>query len=213
MVGYQDLSEFECGVIVGARETGHGIFKACEHRHWTVDDWKHVAWSDESRFQLNLADGRIRVWRPPHESMDLTCQQGTIQAGGGSVMVWGVCSWHDMGPLICLDTTLTCDSYVRILSDLLHPFMSIEPSDELGEFQHFRWPPKTLDMNIIEYIWDALQRVVQERSPPPLTPTDLWTALQDSWSHLPPAQLQTSIESMPRRVAALLRARGGPTRY
>ncbi|GFV23661.1 uncharacterized protein TNCV_5108471 [Trichonephila clavipes] len=42
--------------------------------------------------------------------MDSTCQQGTVLAGEGSVMVWGVCSWRDMGPLICLDTTLTGDS-------------------------------------------------------------------------------------------------------
>ncbi|GFV38939.1 DDE_3 domain-containing protein [Trichonephila clavipes] len=47
-------------------------------------------------------------------------------------------------------------------------------------FRHFRWPPNSPEMNITEYIWDALQRAVQKRSPPPLTPTDLWTALQDS---------------------------------
>ncbi|GFU75714.1 uncharacterized protein TNCV_1651741 [Trichonephila clavipes] len=47
---------------------------ARQHRHWTVDDWKHVAWSDEFRFQLNRADGRVRVWRQPHGSMDPTCQ-------------------------------------------------------------------------------------------------------------------------------------------
>ncbi|GBN80718.1 Transposable element Tcb2 transposase [Araneus ventricosus] len=80
---------------------------ARQHRHWTVDDWKHVSWSDESRFQLYRADGRVRVWRQPHESMDPTCQQWTVQAGGGSVMVWGVCSWRDMGPLIRLYATLT----------------------------------------------------------------------------------------------------------
>ena len=34
---------------------------ARQHRYWTVDDWKHVAWSDESRFQLYRADGRVRV--------------------------------------------------------------------------------------------------------------------------------------------------------
>ncbi|GFW68769.1 transposable element tcb2 transposase [Trichonephila clavipes] len=62
-------------------------------------------------------------------------------------------------------------------------------------------------MNIIEYIWDAVQRAVQKRSPSPLTPTDLWTALQDSWCQLPPALLQTVIECLRRRVAALLRAR------
>ncbi|GFV69216.1 transposable element Tcb2 transposase [Trichonephila clavipes] len=58
-------------------------------------------------FQLNRTDGRVRVWRQPHESMYPTCQQGTAQAGEDSVMVRGVCSWCDMGPLIRLDTTLT----------------------------------------------------------------------------------------------------------
>ncbi|GFQ76504.1 uncharacterized protein TNCT_95561 [Trichonephila clavata] len=57
--------------------------------------------------------------------MDITCQQGTVQAGGGPVMVWGVCSWRDVGLLIRLDTTLTGDRYVSILSDYLHPFMTI----------------------------------------------------------------------------------------
>ncbi|GFY15892.1 transposable element tcb2 transposase [Trichonephila clavipes] len=119
--------------------------------------------------------------------------------------------------------------------DYKHPFLSIVHSDGLGElqldyatphtfriatqwlrehsskFRHFRWPPKFPDMNIIDDIWDALQRSVQKRSPPPLTSTDLWTALQDSWCQLPPALLQTLIESMPRHVVALLRARGGST--
>ncbi|GFW81717.1 transposable element Tcb2 transposase [Trichonephila clavipes] len=125
--------------------------------------------------------------------MDLTCQQGTVQAGGGSVMVWGVCSWRDMGSLIRPDTTLTGDRY-----------------EHSSEFRHFRLPPKSPDMNIIEYIWDVLQRAVQKRFPPS---TDEWTALQDPWCQLPPALLQTLIESMTRRVAALLRVRGDATRY
>ncbi|GFT45425.1 transposable element Tcb2 transposase [Trichonephila clavipes] len=115
--------------------------------------------------------------------MDTTCQQRTVQAGGGSALVWGVCSECYMGPLIRLDTTLKSDS-------------------------HFLWTTKSPDMNIIERIWDALQRAAQKRSPPSLTPTYLWTALQYSWCHLPPSILQTLIESISRLVAALLRARG-----
>ncbi|GFW68124.1 HTH_Tnp_Tc3_1 domain-containing protein [Trichonephila clavipes] len=185
MAGCQDSSEFERGVIVGAQEMGHGI------------------------------------------------SEGTVQAGGGSVIVWGVCSWRDLGHLICLDTTLTGDRYVSILSDLMHLLMSIVHSDGLEEFQqenatshtstidiewlqehfsefrHFRWPPESPDINIIEYIWDTLQHAVRKRSPPPLTPNDLWTVLQYSWCQLPPAKLQTLIESMPRHVAALLLAPGG----
>ncbi|GBL95793.1 hypothetical protein AVEN_717-1 [Araneus ventricosus] len=48
-------------------------------------------------------------------------------------------------------------------------------------------------MNIIEPIWDALKRAIQKRSPPPLTPMDLWTVLQDSWCELPPGYLQTLV--------------------
>ncbi|GBN64884.1 hypothetical protein AVEN_7504-1 [Araneus ventricosus] len=42
------------------------LFWARQHYHSTVDDWKHVAWSDESRFQLYRTDARVRVWRRHH---------------------------------------------------------------------------------------------------------------------------------------------------
>ncbi|GFV16395.1 uncharacterized protein TNCV_1525411 [Trichonephila clavipes] len=85
MPSYQDLSEFERGVIVGAREMVHSI------------------------------------------------SERTVQAGGGSVMVWGVSVWLDMEPLMCLDTALTVYRYVSILSDHLKPFMSIVHSHGLGD--------------------------------------------------------------------------------
>ncbi|GBM98246.1 hypothetical protein AVEN_85505-1 [Araneus ventricosus] len=148
-------------------------------------------------------------------------------------MVWDVCSWRDMGPLIRLETTLTGDRYLSIPPDHLHPFMSIVHSDGLGHFQqdnvtphasrvatnwlqehrHFHWPPKSPEMNIIEDIRDALVHAVEKRSPPPRNPMDLLTVLQDSWCEFPPGYLQTSVESVPRRFALLLRARWRPTRY
>ncbi|GBO22448.1 hypothetical protein AVEN_84715-1, partial [Araneus ventricosus] len=60
---------------------------------------------------------------------------GTIQSGGASVMVWDVCGWRDLGPLIRLETTMTGDRYLSILSDHLHSFMSIVHSDGLRQFQ------------------------------------------------------------------------------
>ncbi|GBN33107.1 hypothetical protein AVEN_274795-1 [Araneus ventricosus] len=50
-----------------------------------------------------------------------------------------------------------------------------------SDFRHFHCPPKFPDMNVIEHLWVALQCAVQKRSPPPGTPMDLRTALQDSW--------------------------------
>ncbi|GFY22297.1 transposable element Tcb2 transposase [Trichonephila clavipes] len=170
--------------------------------------------------------------------MEPTCQQGTVQADGDSVMVWSVCSGRDMGPLIRLNTTLIGDRYVSILSGQLHQFtcplcistdfirihqdnvahhtsgIATEWLQEYSsEFRQFHWPPKSPDMNIIGHIWNVLQSAVQKRSPPFLCPTDLWRALQDLWCQLPPKLFQTLIESMLHRVAARLCARGCPTRY
>ncbi len=41
------------------------------HQNWTIEDWKNVAWSDESRFLDS--DSRVRIWRKEHESMDPSC--------------------------------------------------------------------------------------------------------------------------------------------
>ncbi len=65
------------------------------HQNWTIEDWKSVVWSDdESRFLLRHSDGRVRIWRKEHESMDLSCVVSTAQAGGGGVMVWGIWTWQ-----------------------------------------------------------------------------------------------------------------------
>ncbi|GFR01259.1 hypothetical protein TNCT_24871 [Trichonephila clavata] len=44
----------------------------------------------------------------------------------------------------------------RTMRHPIHP----EWLPEHCSFRHLRWPPKSPDMDIIEYIWDALQRDV-----------------------------------------------------
>ncbi len=69
------------------------------HQHWTIEDWKNVAWSDESGFMLRHLDGRVRIWCKEHENMDPSCFVSMVQAAGG-VTVWGIFSWHTLGRLV-----------------------------------------------------------------------------------------------------------------
>ncbi|GFW55236.1 transposable element Tcb2 transposase [Trichonephila clavipes] len=98
------------------------------------------------------------LWRQPHESMDLICQPGIAQADGGSIMVGGVCSWCDMVPLIRPDTTLIGDRWTlwKFQQDIATPHTSRIATYWLtvhsSEFRHFRWSPKSPDMNLIERI-------------------------------------------------------------
>ncbi|GFT95781.1 DDE_3 domain-containing protein [Trichonephila clavipes] len=116
--------------------------------------------------------------------MKPTCQQGTVQSGEASLVVWGVCNRCDMGFLKQLEVTLTIDMYETILQGNFHSFMSSVHSENFGQFQKNRvrphmpkvvadcvlkhssdfgnihWPPKSPDMRIIRYVWNALQHAL-----------------------------------------------------
>ncbi len=93
------------------------------HQNWTTEDWKNVAWSDESRFLLQHSDGRVRIWRKEHESMDPSCLVSTVQAVGGGVMVWGIFSWHTLCPLVPIEHRLNATAYLSIVADHVHRFI------------------------------------------------------------------------------------------
>ncbi len=94
-----------------------------DHQNWTIEDWKNVAWSDESRFLLRHSDG-VRIWCKEHESMDLSCCVSTVQAGGGGVMVWEIFSWHTLSPLVPIEHCLNATIFLSIVADHVHPFMT-----------------------------------------------------------------------------------------
>ncbi len=98
------------------------------HQNWTIEDWKNVAWSDESRILLRYSDDRVRIWRKEHESMDPSCLVSMVQADG-CVMVWGIFSWHTLGSLVPIEHRLNTTVYLSIVADHVHPFMpTVYPS-------------------------------------------------------------------------------------
>jgi hypothetical protein len=60
---------------------------ALEHQHWTMDDWKRVVWSDETKINRLGSDGRLWVWMKQGSEQPV---KGTVKFGGGSLMVGAV---------------------------------------------------------------------------------------------------------------------------
>lgn len=75
------------------------------------------------------------------------------------------------------------------------------------------WPPYSPDMNVIEHVWDLLDRRVRQRTPAPSTGPQLREAVQEEWRAIPQRQIDRIILSMPRRLRSLVRARGAHTEY
>jgi hypothetical protein len=47
----------------------------------------------------------------------------------------------------------------------------------------------------------------------PTNKEQLWQALEEEWYNFPMESLQKLYESMPRRITALVKAKGGATKY
>lgn len=74
-----------------------------------------------------------------------------------------------------------------------------------------QWPANSPDMNIIEHVWPFVNRKIAGRMFP--NKDVLWAALQQAFGEVTPQQIQNLYASLPDRCKALLKAKGGPTRY
>ena len=75
------------------------------------------------------------------------------------------------------------------------------------------WPAQSPDLNHIEHLWDELQRRLQVSPNHPTSVADLTNALVAECKQVPAAMFQHLVESLPRRVEAVIAAKRGPTPY
>ncbi len=85
----------------------------------------------------------------------------------------------------------------------------------MSEFgvEELDWPAQSPDLNSIEHLWDELERRLRARPYRPTSVSDLTNALLEEWSKIPIKTLLNLVESLPRRVEAVIAAKGGPTSY
>ena len=70
---------------------------AIKHQNWTVEDWKHVIWSDETKINQLGSDGREWMWKRPGNALTDQHVKGTVKFGGGSLMMWGCMTAQGIG--------------------------------------------------------------------------------------------------------------------
>ena len=70
---------------------------ALAHSEWTMDDWKKVIWSDETKINRINSDGIKYAWLADPKNLQSQVVDETLKFGGGSVMVCGGMSWFGVG--------------------------------------------------------------------------------------------------------------------
>lgn len=195
--------------------------------------WENVIFSDESKFNLFGGDGRQKVWRKPRMELDLKNLTTTVKYGGGGVMVWGCFSACGVGSLVFVDGRMNAEMYVNILRNNL--LASAEKFGIADSFYYYQdndpkhtalrtreWmlyncphvmptPAQSPDCNPIEHLWDYLDTKIRES--PVRDINQLKERLLAEWKKIPVEYCQKLVSSMPRRLAAVVKARGLHTKY
>ena len=209
---------------------------AIKYQGWTVDNWKKVIWSDETKINCVGSDGQQYVWKRVGEKLNDRQIQGTVKFGGGSVMVWGCMTWDGVGTMTKVEGRMTSKAYTSILEHSLFQTVAHygyskegivfqqdnDPKHTSKEARSWfnshhiillDWPAQSPDLNPIEHLWAYLKRRLAEYESPPRGVHELWERLEREWPTISVEVCRTLLESMPRRIEAVIKAKGGHTKY
>ena len=208
---------------------------APEHRDWTMDQWKKVG---QMNHGLSFIDGRIRIFisHIPGERFLPQCTASHTQDGGGGIMLWRTFSWVSLESVVVVKQTLNATEYLNIIADQLHSYMAsvFRTRNEMfqqdnapchkarivlewfyehdTEFQLMSQLPGSLDRNPTEHIWNVMERQLKIQIPTSRNISDSLDRCLNILYNLSSAICQGFVASIPRRVVAASRAKGGPIR-
>jgi hypothetical protein len=222
--------------LLKARHRRARLEFAERHAEWTLEDWKRILWSDETKINRLGSDGRKYVWKDRDEGLSDRLVEGTVKFGGGNLMMWGCMGWDGIGYATRIEGKMDSDLYVSIMEDELQQTLEYwgKTTDDMifqqdndpkhtskkakkwfddNDITVLKWPAQSPDLNPIEHLWHHLKKKLGEYEEPAHSVTELWDRVQVEWERIPKEKCQKLIESMPRRLAAVVRAKGGYTKY
>lgn len=206
------------------------------HEHWTVDDWKRVIFSDETKINRFGSDGRCWCWAPATEGLTNRTVQKTVKHGGGSLMVWGCMSARGPGLICQVEGRMNQHVYREILQrNLYGSFMKFGVNPRSVIFQHdndpkhtakmtkewllnqpfsvMKWPAQSPDLNPIEHLWATLKRRLNQYAMVPTGQLELWERVLHTFNSFTSDECHRLYESMPRRMRAVIYSRGKWTSF
>jgi len=197
--------------------------------------WDNVIFSDESSFHTHEAIKGRFVWRFPGEELKPNMVQPVTKFGGHKLQVWGCITSQGVGYPCSLPEGIDGPTYLTILKEELVSTINLYFQDFKGViFQqdgagphrakvvqdYFRrqkysvlpWPAHSPDLSPIENLWAGLKKRLEEKHGE-IPKAQLWKVVEDEWNATGTEFCKKLFASMPERLAAVIKAKGGYTKY
>ncbi|KAI2657623.1 Transposable element Tc1 transposase [Labeo rohita] len=174
--------------LLNHRQHQRRLTWAKEKKKWTVAQWSKVLFSDESKFCISFGNQGPRVWRKGGEAQSPSCLKSSVKFPVSDDLECNVICWcwstQDLAP------AHTAKSTKSRLND-----------HSVGVLD---WPASSPDLNIVKR---------KMRNKRPKNADELKATVKETWASIPPQQCHRLITSMPRRIEAVIKAKGAPTKY
>ncbi|KAG2822777.1 hypothetical protein PC112_g10795 [Phytophthora cactorum] len=175
-------------------------------------DWaeEHILKPDEKKFNLDGPDGFKYYWRDMRRPAQSYVRR---QNGGGSVMVWGAFSATGKSKLTILCGRQNSDFVFQQDNASIHASRETKQFLEESEVSTMVWPARSPDCNPIQNVWSAMAAKVYAHGRQYRTVAELEEAVLAAWDAIGQEYLLKLVESMPRRCLAVIKQKGGLTKY
>ena len=210
------------------------------HRHYQIADWRKWVFSDETRVNMWGSDGISYYWSDKSGTMRPHEVKTQVQNNGGGVMFWG-CITAD-GPgygTTVLEGSIKSEEYIEILqtslldtleyygkevSDIRFQQDKATPHKSAVTQKWFNengfptneilyWPAQSPDLNPIEHVWAELKRRLDGYGTRATSKEELADRISTEWNKFTKEDCLKYIDSMPNRIEAVIKSKGGPTPY
>ncbi len=204
---------------------------AKEKKNWTVGQWSKVLFSDESKFWISFGNQGPRVWRKGGEAHSTSSLKSSVKFPQ-SVMIWGAISSAGVGPLCFKKTTTSQHPFTKtfwstscflLLTSFLKMLIFQQDSAPAHTAKSTKswlndhgvgvldWSGNSPDLNSTENLWGIVKRKMRNKRPK--NADELKATVKETWASIPPQQCHKRITSIPRRINAVIKAKGAPTKY
>ena len=211
---------------------------AKKDQNWSIQQWHQVVFSDETKINIWGSGGCRYYWTQPGDVLHPHHIDLSVKHGSGKLTMWGcitsegsgyACQVYDgtMGSLVyqhILGTTYMetlkyygmnkRTIYLEQDNDPKHKSKSTMSWLQENKVQYINdWPPNSPDLNPIEHVWHLLKLRLSLHERTARNIDELWERVDVEWNKLDKDVCRSYIDSIPDRIAAVIKSSGRFTRY
>ena len=210
---------------------------ANSHLGKDLNAWKRWTFSDESSIELDCQNGSQRYLIKRSQRYDKEFVRGVRQMGGGKIMIWSFISWNGVGPLLFIEGGIDGELYKEIIRLSVLPHLL----DNLGDdgspmlyqddgaschdcalvmdfcaakgINRPYWPPRSPDMNPIEYVWGWGKDTLSKLRLKPRNIAELKVIITEIWLKIPLENVRNLYRGTRARIKSLQDVKGHNTKH